>query len=70
MSKGSFHFNAMQVVEIISQKISKFVTWPTENEIQVMANETQMKHGFPGIYLFIYGSHIPRVSLYRNLTLT
>ena len=59
MSKGTLHFSAMQVVEVISQNISKFVTWPKENEMKVMANENQMKHSFPGIYGFIDGSHIP-----------
>jgi hypothetical protein len=34
MSKGSLHFTAMQVVEVISQKISKFVAWPTENKMK------------------------------------
>jgi hypothetical protein len=41
MSKGSLHFTAMQVVEVISQKISKFVAWPTENKMKVMANDNQ-----------------------------
>lgn len=43
MSKGSLHFSAMQVVEVISQKISKFVTWPTDNKMKVTANDNQMK---------------------------
>ena len=59
MSKGSLHFTAMQVVEVISQKISKFVAWPTENKMKVMANDNQMKYSLPGIYGFIDGSHIP-----------